>query len=84
LKELPTSIDKLTALQSLNLSKCSELKELPTSIDKLICLENLNLSRCSKLKELPTSIDKLITLSIVGFVKVLGVDGVTYIYQQIE
>jgi Leucine-rich repeat (LRR) protein len=84
LKELPTSIDKLTALQSLNLSECSELKELPTSIDKLICLENLNLSRCSKLKELPTSIDKLITLSIVGFVKVLGVDGVTYIYQQIE
>jgi hypothetical protein len=38
LKELPTSIDKLTSLRSLNLSGCSELKELPTSIDKLIGL----------------------------------------------
>jgi hypothetical protein len=42
------------------------------------------LSECSQLKELRTSIDKLTTLSIVGFVKVLGVDGVTYIYQQID
>jgi Leucine-rich repeat (LRR) protein len=60
------------------------VEELPTSIDKLTSLEKLNLSRSSKLKELPTSIDKLITLSIVGFVRVLGVDGVTYIYQQID
>jgi len=31
------------------------------------------------LKELPTFIDKLTGLEI-GFVKVLGVEGVTYIY----
>jgi hypothetical protein len=62
LKELPTSIDKLATLGSLNLSGCSELKELPTCIDKLIALESLNLSGCSKLKELPTSIDKLTAL----------------------
>jgi len=47
LKELPTSIDKLTSLQWLDLSGCSELKELPTSIDKLTALQSLNLSRCS-------------------------------------
>jgi hypothetical protein len=50
----------------------------------LTALQLLNLSGCSKLKELPTSIDKLTALSIVGFVKVLGVDGVTCIYWQIE
>jgi Leucine-rich repeat (LRR) protein len=84
LKELPTSIDKLTGLENLDMLGCSQLKELPTFIDKLIALQLLNLSECSQLKELRTSIDKLTTLSIVGFVKVLGVDGVTYIYQQID
>jgi len=38
LKELPTSIDQLTALQKLNLSRCFELKELPTSIGQLTAL----------------------------------------------
>jgi Leucine-rich repeat (LRR) protein len=55
------------------------LKELPTSIDKLIALQELDLSGCSQLKELPTSIDKLIALQV-GFVRVLAVEGVTYIY----
>ncbi|CAK9254036.1 unnamed protein product, partial [Sphagnum jensenii] len=62
LKELPTSIGKLTTLQLLDLSRCSQLKELPTFIDKLIGLEKLDLSGCSQLMELPTSIDKLISL----------------------
>jgi hypothetical protein len=59
LKELPKSINKLTALRSLDLSSCMELMELPTSIDKLTALKSLNLSMCWQLKELPTSIDKL-------------------------
>jgi hypothetical protein len=46
LKELPTSIDKLTTLESLDLSGCWKLKELPTSIDKLTTLESLDLSKC--------------------------------------
>jgi len=52
LKELPTSIDKLIVLDSLDLSGCSKLKELPTSIDKLTTLQSLDLSRCRELKEL--------------------------------
>jgi hypothetical protein len=35
---LKTSIHKLTALESLNLSGCEQLKELPTYIDKLTTL----------------------------------------------
>jgi hypothetical protein len=50
----PTSIDKLTALQSLDFSKGLELKKLLTYIDKL------DFSKCLELKKLPTSIDKLI------------------------
>jgi hypothetical protein len=50
----PTSIDKLTALQSLDFSEGLELKKLLTSIDKL------DFSECLELKKLPTSIDKLI------------------------
>ncbi len=45
MKELPTSIDKLTALESLNLSGCHELQVLPTFIDKLTCYEKLNLPK---------------------------------------
>ncbi len=83
MKELPTSIQKLTCLENLDLSGCSQL-ELHTSIDKLIALRSLNFSGCLELKELLTFIDKLTTLSIVGFVRVLGVDGVTCIYRQID
>jgi Leucine-rich repeat (LRR) protein len=47
LKILPTSINKLIALQELDLLGCMQLKELPTSIDKLIAFQSLNLSECS-------------------------------------
>ncbi|CAK9236075.1 unnamed protein product, partial [Sphagnum troendelagicum] len=53
---------QLTTLETLNLSKCSQLKELPTSIGQLTTLETLNLSKYSELKELPTSIGQLNTL----------------------
>ncbi len=64
MKELPTSIDKLIGLRSLNLSGCRRLKELPTSINKLISLRSLNLLGCQQLKELPTSINKLTSFQL--------------------
>jgi Leucine-rich repeat (LRR) protein len=66
LKELPTSIDQLMALQELNLSKCSTLKELPTSIGQLTTLQQLYLFECPELKELPTSIGQLKALQELG------------------
>jgi hypothetical protein len=50
----PTSIDKLTPLQSLDFSQGLELKKLLTSIDKL------NFSECLELKKLSIFIDKLV------------------------
>jgi Leucine-rich repeat (LRR) protein len=38
LKELPSSIGQLNALQELDLDGCSELKELPSSIGQLNAL----------------------------------------------
>jgi len=43
LKELPSSIGQLNALQNLDLRECSELKELPSSIGQLNALQKLNL-----------------------------------------
>ncbi len=67
MKGLPTSIDKLTALELLNLSRFLEWKELPTFIDKLTTLESLNLSRCQKLQVLTTCSDKLTGLEKLNF-----------------
>jgi hypothetical protein len=44
----------------------------------------LYLSGCSQLKELSTFVDQIDYLWKVGFVKVLVVEGVTYIYWQID
>ncbi|XP_027083129.1 TMV resistance protein N isoform X1 [Coffea arabica] len=52
-KELPPSIENLTALVVLNLSYCKSLASLPSSISKLKCLKALILSGCSKLGRLP-------------------------------
>jgi len=49
IKELPTSIDQLTALQELYLFQCSKLKELPTFINQSMVSEKLHLFGCSKL-----------------------------------
>jgi Leucine-rich repeat (LRR) protein len=59
LKELPSSIGQLNALQEFDLSGCSSLKELPSSIGQLNALQKLDLSGCSSLKELPSSIGQL-------------------------
>ncbi|CAM6069216.1 unnamed protein product [Sphagnum tenellum] len=44
MKELPTCIGQLNALQELDLSECSSLQELPTSIGQLRALQELHLS----------------------------------------
>ncbi|CAM6073542.1 unnamed protein product [Sphagnum tenellum] len=62
LKELPSSIGQLNALQELDLRACSNLKELPSSIGLLNALQQFDLRGCSNLKELPSSISQLNTL----------------------
>ncbi len=52
LKELPTSIGHLMALQKLSLSGCSDSKELLTSVGQLTTLQKLDLQECFKLKTL--------------------------------
>ncbi|CAM6033858.1 unnamed protein product [Sphagnum compactum] len=59
LKELPSSIGQLNALQELQLWGCSNLKELPSSIGQLNALQELYLEGCSNLKELPSFIGQL-------------------------
>jgi hypothetical protein len=43
LKELPSSIGQLNALQMLHLTECSNLKELPSSIGQLNALQMIDL-----------------------------------------
>ena len=52
IKELPSSINKLTGLTILDLSGCRELKSLPSSIH-MGSLQTLNLSGCSNLEKFP-------------------------------
>jgi hypothetical protein len=59
LRELPSSIGQLNALQNLYLTRCSSLQELPTSIGQLNALQKLDLISCLSLQELPTSIGHL-------------------------
>ena len=49
----PSSIECLTALESLYLIDCKDLKCLPSNMDSLRSLKFLNLSWCSKLANLP-------------------------------
>ncbi len=60
------------------------MKELLTSIENLIALKWLCLSGCSHLKELSTFVDQIDCPWKIGLVKVLIVEGVTYIYWQID
>ncbi|KAK9914147.1 hypothetical protein M0R45_037941 [Rubus argutus] len=52
IKELPSSINNLTGLVTLNLKGCKELKILPNCIS-MESLEQLDLSGCSNLAEFP-------------------------------
>jgi len=50
LKELPSSIGQLNALQKFDLQGCYNLRELPSSIGQLNALQELHLQGCSDLK----------------------------------
>ncbi|KAB2598628.1 protein suppressor of npr1-1 [Pyrus ussuriensis x Pyrus communis] len=62
IKELPSSINKLTGLTVLNLRGCQELKSLPSSIH-MGSLQTLNLSGCSNLEKFPDILDVMEKLS---------------------
>ncbi|XP_030965858.1 TMV resistance protein N-like isoform X2 [Quercus lobata] len=49
--KLPTSIENLTGLVSLNVKDCKNLMSLPNTFFNMKWLEDLNLSRCSKVQE---------------------------------
>ncbi|KAL6318244.1 hypothetical protein AAG906_035753 [Vitis piasezkii] len=53
IKGLPSSIEYLTGLASLNLKECKSLESLPSSVFKLKSLKTLILSNCIRLKKLP-------------------------------
>lgn len=59
IEELPTSIECLTGLTSLNLRDCRNLDGLTSNICKLRSLKSLNLSGCSKLGKLPQNLGKI-------------------------
>ena len=58
---VPNSIDKLTYLKYLDLSK-SDIEVLPSSFIRLLNLQTIKLTGCGKLKELPRDIKKLVNL----------------------
>ncbi|XP_065621124.1 disease resistance protein RPV1-like [Quercus suber] len=59
IEELPSSIECLTALTSLNLGDCQNLECLPSNMDSLRSLEKLLLPGCLKLSALPENVWKM-------------------------
>ncbi|XP_059643913.1 disease resistance protein RPV1-like isoform X2 [Cornus florida] len=59
IKELPSSIERLTSLILMDLRECKNLSLLPETICRLSCLKNLELTGCSTLEELPEDIGNL-------------------------
>ncbi|KAL6128929.1 hypothetical protein ACLB2K_072282 [Fragaria x ananassa] len=67
IKELPSSIERLRGLQSLDMTFCRKLIRLPDSICNLAKLRSLKLKDCSKLSKLPENIgnmDSLLELEV--------------------
>nr|XP_028959323.1 protein SUPPRESSOR OF npr1-1, CONSTITUTIVE 1-like isoform X2 [Malus domestica] len=62
IKELPSSINKLTGLTVLDLFGCQELKSLPSNIHMRF-LQTLNLSGCSNLEKFPEISDVMEKIS---------------------
>ncbi|PRQ57520.1 putative TIR domain, winged helix-turn-helix DNA-binding domain-containing protein [Rosa chinensis] len=71
IKELPSSINNLTRLQSLSLRNCTSLVCLPNNIGNMTCLQYLCLTGCRELRGLPSSIHmkSLKSLDLSGFSK---------------
>ncbi|PRQ22478.1 putative toll-like receptor, P-loop containing nucleoside triphosphate hydrolase [Rosa chinensis] len=59
IESIPSSIEHLSSLSSLNLRDCINLKSLPSTIGSLKVLKSLDVSGCSKLAEFPQSLGKL-------------------------
>ncbi|TXG47001.1 hypothetical protein EZV62_026295 [Acer yangbiense] len=52
-EEVPSTIESLSKLESLDMSKCRRLKRISKSICKLKCLDRLDLSQCTELESFP-------------------------------
>ncbi|KAK6791883.1 hypothetical protein RDI58_010964 [Solanum bulbocastanum] len=61
-KELPSSIERLTGIRLMNLSYCRNLRNLPKTIGRLKSLRILILSGCSKLEKLPEELGHIAIL----------------------
>ena len=59
ISELPSSVEHLTHLTSLNLSDCKDLLSLPDTIFSMKYLKALDLSGCSTLHRLPKNLGNL-------------------------
>ncbi|XP_044475280.1 disease resistance protein RPV1-like [Mangifera indica] len=62
IKELSSSIGKVSSLIRLSLKNCSSLESLPNTICKLNSLKYICISGCSKLERLPDDLGKLESL----------------------
>lgn len=63
IKQVPSSIERLFDLHTLDLIDCKRLECLPTSICRLKSLESLDLSGCSKLESLPEILEPMENLT---------------------
>ncbi|XP_048421610.1 disease resistance protein RUN1 isoform X2 [Pyrus x bretschneideri] len=61
---LPSSIENLIKLQTLDLSDCRNLKDVPTSIYNLTNLKSLYFSNCRQLEKLPSSSVGFLSLEV--------------------
>ncbi|CAA7021988.1 unnamed protein product [Microthlaspi erraticum] len=62
IREIPSSVSHLTALEVLDLTKCKRLQHLPMGMSNMVSLVKLVLSGCSKLgviQDLPTNLKYL-------------------------
>ena len=65
--ELPSSVECLTGVNTLNLKNCKNLLCFPNIICSLTSLKNLNLYGCSKIDELPKDLGNIISLMRLDF-----------------
>ena len=62
MKELPASVGRLQALQTLNLRSCLGLTSLPAEVGNCVKLESLYLNKCSGLTSLPAEVGSCVKL----------------------
>ncbi|KAJ8759481.1 hypothetical protein K2173_007094 [Erythroxylum novogranatense] len=62
----PSSIERLSKLEKLNMGACEKLERLPVNICKLQALQELNLGFCKSLKEFPEFLEPMDNLRTVN------------------